>query len=135
MSIFGRRPDPEAVATQLIEGLESGDLTLDDPTEQPAAARVRLEPGNPSVPILISFERYLYRVTNHGPGGVRVSFKVPNRNGEHHLSPGASIDLEASEIEVGEDNQPPAMALVEYAMLWNSTGKRLAGVPTGVELL
>ena len=30
MSIFGRRPDPEAVATQLIEGLESGDLTLDE---------------------------------------------------------------------------------------------------------
>lgn len=30
MSIFGRRPDPEAVATQLVEGLESGDLTLDD---------------------------------------------------------------------------------------------------------
>jgi len=31
MSIFGRRPDHEAVATQLIEGLENGTLTLDDP--------------------------------------------------------------------------------------------------------
>lgn len=116
MSIFGRRPNPEAVATQLIDGLESGDLTLDEwPAGQPAVARVRLEPGDSSVPILISSDHYLYRVTNHGPGGIRVSFKVPNRSGEHHLSPGASIDLEASEIAVGEDGH--ATALVEYRLL------------------
>jgi hypothetical protein len=33
MSIFGRRPDAEAIATQLIEGLENGTLTLDDTTD------------------------------------------------------------------------------------------------------
>ena len=41
MSIFGRRPDPEAVATQLIDGLENGDLTLDEPA---TGARVSLGP-------------------------------------------------------------------------------------------
>jgi hypothetical protein len=48
MSIFGRRPNPEEVATQLIEGLENGSLTLDDPTvvvdsEEKATPKVEAE--------------------------------------------------------------------------------------------
>ena len=39
MSIFGRRPNPEQIATQLIEGLENGTLTLGELTTADNASR------------------------------------------------------------------------------------------------
>lgn len=112
MSIFGRRPNPEEIGTQLINGLESGALTLDEPTSD---ARVTLEPNGSPVPILVSFESHLYRVTNHGPGVVRVTFTVAHQDGEHRLPPGASIDLEATRIEVASDSD--GSAVVGYELL------------------
>ena len=118
MSIFGRRPDPDRIAAQLIEGLESGALTLDEPASD---ARVSLEPNGSPVPILVSFESHLYRVTNHGPGVVRVTFTVAHRDGEHRLPSGASIDLEATRIEVAGDSQ--TTAVVGYELMLNMSRK------------
>lgn len=38
MSLFGRRMTPELLATELLRGLESGDVVFDDATPAPAPA-------------------------------------------------------------------------------------------------
>ena len=46
MSIFGRRPNPEEVATQLIEGLENGSLTLNGEPESVSVASAAALPAD-----------------------------------------------------------------------------------------
>lgn len=84
MSVFGRRPNPEAVARQLIKGLESGTLVFTpavEPTAEEAVAEVlrldaefaaeidRYAPGYRSVHPAITPE-LLARITQNRPEGL-----------------------------------------------------------------
>lgn len=57
MSIFGRRPDPEQIASQLIEGLEDGTLTLDEPPAEANPDRLEATDAVPDKKVLATPDR------------------------------------------------------------------------------
>lgn len=79
-------------------------------------------PGQPFPNIVNVNRNCIYRLFNRGPGNVRVRYGVGGAGGAAGgpnvlLAPGRSIDVEATYIDFGEENNPPVPCVLEYELV------------------